>query len=107
VRLQSKTLGDIANADVRMGTSLAETLSDSSQAIAYPHSPIGKVADLMVESGVGRIPIVEAGPIEFSASSHAIICSRSEAPESAQRSTEPSKAIAMGIAVRRHTGRSG
>ena len=42
-------------------TSLAEALSDSSQAIAYPHSPIGEVADLMVESGVGRIPIVEAG----------------------------------------------
>lgn len=42
-------------------TSLAETLSDSSQTIAYPHSPIGEVADLMVESGVGRIPIVEAG----------------------------------------------
>lgn len=43
------------------GTSLAETLSDSSQLIAYPHSSIGEVADLMVESGVGRIPIVETG----------------------------------------------
>lgn len=42
-------------------TSLAESLSDLSQPIAYLHSPIGEVADLMVESGVGRIPIVEAG----------------------------------------------
>lgn len=42
-------------------TSLAEALSDSSQQIAYLHSPIGEVADLMVESGIGRIPIVEAG----------------------------------------------
>ena len=42
-------------------TSLAEALSDSSQPIAYPHSPIGDVADMMIESGIGRIPIVEAG----------------------------------------------
>lgn len=42
-------------------TSLAEALSASSQPIAYLHSPIGEVADLMVESGIGRIPIVEAG----------------------------------------------
>ena len=42
-------------------TSLAEALSDSSQPTAYLHSPIGEVADLMVESGVGRIPIVEVG----------------------------------------------
>lgn len=42
-------------------TSLAEALSDASQPIAYLHSPIGEVADLMVESGIGRIPIVEAG----------------------------------------------
>ena len=41
-------------------TSLAEALSDASQPFAYPHSPIGEVADLMVETGVGRIPIVDA-----------------------------------------------
>jgi len=40
-------------------TSLAEALSDASQQVAYPTSPIGEVADLMVESGIGRIPIVE------------------------------------------------
>ncbi len=42
-------------------SSLAETLSDASQPVAYLHSPIGEVADLMVESGIGRIAIVEAG----------------------------------------------
>ena len=42
-------------------TSLGEALSDSSQPTAYLHSPIGEVDDLMVESGVGRIPIVEVG----------------------------------------------
>jgi CBS domain-containing protein len=41
--------------------SLAETLSDASLQIAYPETPIGAVADLMADSGVGRIPIVEAG----------------------------------------------
>jgi CIC family chloride channel protein len=39
--------------------SLADALSDVSQPFAYPHSPIGEVADLMVETGVGRIPIVD------------------------------------------------
>lgn len=42
-------------------TSLADALSDSSQPVAYPHMPIGEVADLMLESGIGRIPIVEVG----------------------------------------------
>jgi H+/Cl- antiporter ClcA/CBS domain-containing protein len=41
-------------------TSLAEALSDASQPFAYPESPIGEVADLMVETGIGRIPIVNA-----------------------------------------------
>lgn len=38
---------------------LAETLSDASQPVAYPDSPSGLVADLIVETGVGRIPIVD------------------------------------------------
>lgn len=41
-------------------TSLVEALSDASQPFAYPDSPIGEVADLMVETGIGRIPIVNA-----------------------------------------------
>ncbi|MFA5966627.1 MAG: chloride channel protein [Sphingomonas sp.] len=41
-------------------TSLTEALSDASQPFAYPESPIGEVADLMVETGIGRIPIVNA-----------------------------------------------
>jgi chloride channel protein, CIC family len=43
----------------RRDTSLAEALSDASQPFAYPRSPIGEVADLMVETGIGRIPIVD------------------------------------------------
>jgi H+/Cl- antiporter ClcA len=38
---------------------LAEVLSDPLQPFAYGGSPIGEVADLMVETGIGRIPIVD------------------------------------------------
>ncbi len=38
---------------------LADALSDASTEFAYPETPCGDVADLMVESGVGRIPIVD------------------------------------------------
>ncbi|WP_084455729.1 chloride channel protein [Novosphingobium rosa] len=38
---------------------LAEVVSDASQPFARARSPIGEVADLMVETGIGRIPIVE------------------------------------------------
>jgi CIC family chloride channel protein len=41
-------------------TTLAEALSDASQPFAFAHSPIGQVADLMVDTGIGRIPIVDA-----------------------------------------------
>jgi len=37
---------------------LAQALSDSSQPAAFPQTPIGDVADLMLDSGIGRIPIV-------------------------------------------------
>jgi CIC family chloride channel protein len=47
--------------DIMIETSLAETLSDASLLVAYPETPIGAVADLMVDSGIGRIPIVEPG----------------------------------------------
>ena len=38
---------------------LADVLTDASQPLAWPETPIGEVADLMVESGTGRIPIVD------------------------------------------------
>jgi CBS domain-containing protein len=41
-------------------TTLTEALSDASQPFAFAHSPIGEVADLMVDTGIGRIPIVDA-----------------------------------------------
>lgn len=43
----------------QLDTPLAEILSDASQPMAYRHSPIGEVADLMVETGIGRVPIVD------------------------------------------------
>jgi CBS domain-containing protein len=37
---------------------LADVLSDVSQPAAFPDTPIGEVADLMLDTGIGRIPIV-------------------------------------------------
>jgi len=39
---------------------LADLLSDASQPYAWRGTTIGEVADLMVETGIGRIPIVDA-----------------------------------------------
>lgn len=47
--------------DEHRETSLAEAISDASQPFSYRQSPIGEVADLMIETGIGRIPIVEPG----------------------------------------------
>ena len=38
---------------------LAEVLSDASQPFGSAAAPIGEIADLMIESGIGRIPIVD------------------------------------------------
>ena len=38
---------------------LADILSDASTKFAYPETPCGEVADMMVESGVGRVPILD------------------------------------------------
>ncbi|MCE7798839.1 chloride channel protein [Sphingobium sufflavum] len=38
---------------------LADVLSDASQPFGTPQDPISRIADLMVETGVGRIPIVD------------------------------------------------
>jgi CBS domain-containing protein len=39
--------------------SLADVLSDASQPFGFTASPIGEIADLMIETGIGRIPIVD------------------------------------------------
>lgn len=41
------------------GATLADTLSDSSQPCGSPHDPLSRIADLMIETSVGRIPIVD------------------------------------------------
>jgi CBS domain-containing protein len=38
---------------------LGEWLSDASTLVAYPETPCGAVADMMVDSGSGRVPIVD------------------------------------------------
>ena len=38
---------------------LGDMLSDASTRCAYPDTPCGRIADMMVESGVGRVPIVD------------------------------------------------
>jgi chloride channel protein, CIC family len=38
---------------------LADTLSDPSTEFAFPETPCGEVADIMVESGIGRVPVVD------------------------------------------------
>lgn len=52
---------EIAGQDDDDATRLADVVSDASVPVAYPHTPAGVVADLMVESGMGRIPIVDPG----------------------------------------------
>jgi chloride channel protein, CIC family len=39
--------------------SLGDTISDAALPVAYPETPAGKVTDLIIETGIGRIPIVE------------------------------------------------
>src|SRR3546814_1115343 len=39
--------------------SLAEHISDASLPTAYPETPCALIADMKVESGIGRVPIVE------------------------------------------------
>jgi len=38
---------------------LGEALSDASTDFAFPETPCGEVADMMVESGVGRVPVID------------------------------------------------
>ncbi|MBV1691840.1 chloride channel protein [Novosphingobium sp. G106] len=39
-------------------STLADAVSDAAQPVAYPDTPSGVVADLIIETGIGRIPIV-------------------------------------------------
>jgi len=43
----------------RTDGTLAEAMSDASTQFAFPQTPCGDVADMMVESGIGRMPIVD------------------------------------------------
>lgn len=64
---EKKLIGLISRADALRwqvegapdGATLADVLSDASQPFGSPHDPISRIADLMVDTGVGRIPIVD------------------------------------------------
>ena len=58
---------------------LGGALSDASQPVAYPDNLIGEVADLMVDTGVGRIPIVDhvSGRVVGILSRHDLLKARS------------------------------
>ena len=43
----------------RIEGTLAEAMSDASTRFAFPQTPCGEVADMMVESGVGRLAIID------------------------------------------------
>ncbi len=45
--------------DMPRDHTLADLVSDAAQPVAYPETPGGRVADLIVESGIGRIPIID------------------------------------------------
>lgn len=47
------------SADMGGDPTLAETLSDISQPVAYPDTPTGAVTDLIIETGIGRIPVID------------------------------------------------
>jgi CIC family chloride channel protein len=67
VDAEGRLLGLVSRADAllwqseRLGdqTPLSDAVSDAMQPVAYPDTPSGVVADLIIESGIGRIPIVE------------------------------------------------
>ena len=40
-------------------STLADTISDAALPVAYPDTPSGVVADLIIETGIGRIPIID------------------------------------------------
>ena len=66
---QGRLLGLVSRTDAlrwqidrnRDQTSLADAVSDAAQPVAYPDTPSGVVADLIIESGIGRIPIIDPG----------------------------------------------
>ena len=76
---------------------LGDVLSDASQPLAWPETPIGEVADMMVESGTGRIPIVDPASERVIGilSRHDLLKARSA--QTHGRSPEPLTAEVWGI----------
>jgi CBS domain-containing protein len=63
---QGRLLGLVSRTDAlgwkvarRSEGRLGDSLSDASTRFAYPETPCGEIADMMVETGIGRVPIVD------------------------------------------------
>ncbi|HEV2594073.1 MAG TPA: chloride channel protein [Sphingomicrobium sp.] len=63
---QGRLLGLVSRTDAlewkvsrKVDGRLADALSDASTEFAYAETPCGEVADIMVETGVGRVPIID------------------------------------------------
>jgi chloride channel protein, CIC family len=63
---QGRLLGLVSRTDAlrwqvghRAEGRLVDHLSDASAQFAYPNTPTGNVADMMVETGVGRVPVID------------------------------------------------
>ncbi|HWW63903.1 MAG TPA: chloride channel protein [Sphingomonadaceae bacterium] len=92
---EGKLLGMVSRTDalrwqvegVGGAASLADIVSDASQPIAYPDTPIGIIADRMVDSGIGRVPIVdrESRRVVGILSRHDLLKARSEGRRSETR----------------------
>ena len=84
---QGRLLGLVSRSDALrwhveggpLDATLGGALSDASQPVAWPDSPIGDVADLMVDTGIGRIPIVDhaSGRVVGILSRHDLLKARS------------------------------
>jgi H+/Cl- antiporter ClcA len=67
VNAEGRLLGMVSRSDalqwqvagVPPDASLADVLSEASQPFGFVGSPIGEIADLMIDWGIGRIPIVD------------------------------------------------
>jgi CBS domain-containing protein len=66
VDLQGRLLGLVSRTDAlnwkiskQSEGRLGDALSDASTQFAFPETPCGEVADMMVDSGVGRVPIID------------------------------------------------
>jgi len=85
---QGRLVGLVSRSDVlgwrqgarNLGATLEETLSDSRQPTVHPETPCARVVELMIQSGIGRIPVTsaESGTVVGIITRHDLLRSRSK-----------------------------